>query len=110
MIRLPREITREVSRKFRECAAKVQVPSLRAPNSPQAASPCVGSWHGDWVELCLILFGTVVAQMLQVTLRGHAARCLSLFCDPMTMLCDEAAKDPRKIFFREEWHSRMKES
>ena len=41
-------------RKFRECATKVQVPSLRPPN--------IG------FELRLILFGTIVAQMLQVTL------------------------------------------
>ena len=53
-------------RKLCECAAKVQVLSLRPPNIPQAAYALVAGTK--WVELCLILFGTIVAQMLQVTL------------------------------------------
>ena len=109
------ESTSEISRKFRECAAKIQVFSLRSPNIPQAASPCVGSWHEDWVELCLILFGTVAVEtfnhllglcckmsllilwyydMFRLMLARYGCR---------TILRDEAAKDPRKISFFPRW-------
>ena len=47
---------REISRKIRESFANVPLKSR------------FGSWHEAWVELCLTLFGTIVVQMLQVTL------------------------------------------
>ena len=81
-------------RKLRECAVKVQLPSVRPPNFPELHHPVLVA--GVRIGLsCTWLYskpppGTrirLVAQMLQVTLSnstlrvGHAARCQSLFWD-----------------------------
>ena len=50
----------------------------------QASSPCVGSWRENWVELSLILFGTIDAQMLQVTLSS----CENFQPSPGVLFCD----------------------